>query len=1048
MKLPALAIRRPVFITVVFLIVTLLGAISFLRLPVDLMPDISLPTITVQTTYQGVGPEEMEELVSIPLERALASTPGVKEITSTSSEGSSQIRLSFEWGTNLDSAADEIRARIDRARGQLPLEASTPTIFKFDVSTFPIIFLGVSADMPPRELREFSEKQLQYRFERIPGVAQADIWGGLEREIHVNLNREKMHALRITPSQVIAALRRENINEPAGYVLEGNFELMMRTEGEYASLEEIRRTMVTRVQGRPIYVEDIAFVEDSHTEIRNLVRVNGTPGLRMSIRKQSGANTVQVAEAVAEEIERIHLDFPHVRVSTIYDSSKFIESAVRNVRDAALYGSILAVFILLLFLRNVRSTLVVAISIPISVIGTFGLMYFYGFTLNTITFGGLALGVGVLVDNAIVVLENIFRHRQDGKEKVEAARSGTEEVALAITASTLTTIVVFIPVVFMSGMSGVMFQQLAWVVSFALFSSLLVSLTLVPLLSSRFIRVREPNPDSWSYGLIHRTAVALENLDHAYADAIRWSLRHRWVVLSLTLLALGGGLLLVPFIGFELQPETDEGEVRVSLELPEGTRLEVTDAVARQAEEIVRRMVPEVQNLLTEVGSAGGWRAANTNTASLRLSLVPLSQRERSSQEIANALRGPLSRFPGGISRVRASGGNFILRIAQGEGDRLAVDIRGYDLAESYNLAVELKRVMESTGGISDATISRSLGRPESRIFIDRDKAGTMGLSVSEIATNIRASIGGTTAGYFREKGEEYDILVRYREQDRLSSEDVLSIPIQTPGGEIIPLRSVIRTERSGGPVAITRKDQQRIINVAANLTGTRDIGSIVGELQEKFRSLQIPSDMALVFVGEWEEQEEAFFLLQLGFILAVILVYLVMAAQFESFKYPLLIMFSIPLASVGVILSLFFTETTFNMQAFIGVIMLVGIVVNNAIVLVDYVLQLHRDHGLSVVDSLVTGGRRRLRPILMTTLTTVLGLTPMALGFGEGGELQAPMARVLIGGLVSSTFITLFLIPTLFLTMETVRLRRRQEDTVPSGLEPVVGRASRVQEV
>ncbi len=1043
MKLPDLAIRRPVFAIVIFLILSLLGAISFMRLPVDLMPDMTLPTITVTTGYSGVGPEEMEELVTIPLERALSSTPSVKEMTSTSSEGSSQVRLAFEWGTDIDSATDEVRTRVDRARASLPDDADPPSIFKFDVGVFPIVFLGVSSDMPPRDLRHFAEKQLQYRFERIPGVAQADIWGGLLREIHVNLDREKMHALRLSPNQVIAALQRENLNEPAGQVDEGDFELLMRTEGEYTSLDEIRKTMVTRRQGRPIYISDIAQVEDSHQEIRNLVRINGVPGLRMSIRKQSGANTVDVAKAVLAEIDRINRDFPNVHVTTIFDNSKFIERAVANVRDAALYGSILAIIVLLLFLRNLRSTLVVAIAIPISIVSTFGLMYFYGFTLNTITFGGLALGVGMLVDNAIVVLENIFRHRQDGEEKIQAARTGAAEVAMAITASTLTTVVVFIPVVFMQGISGVLFQQLAWVVSFSLFSSLLVALTLVPLMASRWVKIEEPRMGTIRQKVVHKVASLLDGLDQSYAESVRWSLRHRWMVIGSSLAVVLAALFLVRFIGFEFQPDTDEGEVRVNLELPEGTRLEVTDAAARQVEALIKKDVPEAVNVLTEVGEPGGWHAANTNTADIRMNMVPLSQRTRSTQEIAIALRPELEKLAGVLSRTRATGGNFIMRIAQGGAGELSLDVRGYDLTRSYQVAVAVKRMLESTDGISDARIERTAGRPESRIYIDREKAATMGLSVTEIATTIRAALGGTRASYFREQGDEYDINVRYEQGDRMSMADVTAIPIQTPGGQIVPLSSLVSFHRSEGPTAITRRDQQRVITVTGNVSGGRDMGSIVEDMQKKIATLSLPPETAVIFSGDWEDQQEAFFYLKLGFALAIALVYLVMAAEFESFRYPFLIMFSLPMASLGVILALFLTNTNFNMQAFIGVIMLIGIVVNNAIVLVDYVLQLIRDHGFSVTDALITGGRRRLRPILMTTLTTVLGLGPMALGLGEGAELQTPMARVLIGGMISSTFITLFLIPTLFYTMETVRLRKpakELERAEGAGAEPALG--------
>ena len=1041
MNLPDLAIRRPVFITVLFLIATLLGAMSFVQLPVDLMPDVSWPTITVQTSYAGVGPQEMEELVTIPMERALSSTPGVTEVVSTSSEENSRIRVALEWGTDLDEATDEIRSRMDRVRGQLPEDADTPTIFKFDISSLPVLFLGVSGNMNPRALREFTETQLQYRFERVPGVAQLDLFGGLDREIHVNLNRSKMHALRISPAQVVSALRRENLNEPVGQVVEGDFEVLMRTEGEFLSLDQIRQTMVVRRDGISIYVDDIALVEDSYQEVRSLVRVNGLPGLRMAVRKQSGSNTVQVAKEVQEEIVRVNRDFPQIHVATMFDSSKFIESAVANVRDAAVYGSILAVFVLLLFLRNVRSTLVVALSIPISVIATFGLMYFYGFTLNVITFGGLALGVGVLVDNAIVVLENIFRHRQDGEERKEASRKGTNEVALAITASTLTTIVVFLPVVFMSGMAGVIFQQLAWVVSFSLFSSLLVSLTLVPLLASRFIRVREPEVGSWTYGLIHTTSLWLKALDQSYARGIQWSLAHRWVVLVSTAVVLGATLLLVPFVGYELEPQTDEGELMVSLELPEGTRLEVTDRFLQQAEALIQENVPEVTNIMVDAGSSGGWRSSSTNSGSIRVGLLPKMERTRSSEEIARSLRPVFSRFPGVIARVRASGGGRMSRMSMSNGDRLSIDIRGYDLTQSTALAVRIRRLMESIDGVSDARVNRSAGRPEGQISIDRAKAATMGLSVTDIATTIRTSVGGSTATFFREAGEEYEILVRYQEQDRLSSDDVMAIPIQTPAGPVVPLESLVWVDRTEGPLAIERKDQQRTITVSGNLSGARDMGSVVGDLEREMRSLDVPPDLAVVFSGEWEEQQEEFLILQIAFALAVILVYLVMAAQFESFKYPFLIMFSLPLASIGVVLALFLTDTAFNIQAFIGVIMLVGIAVNNAIVMVDYVLQLRRLHGFSLVDSLVTGGRRRLRPVLMTTLTTVLGLTPMALGLGEGSELQVPMARVLIGGLLTSTLITLFFIPTLMMMVESVRLRRRQEEQeLPPVAEPALG--------
>lgn len=1049
MKLPELSLRRPIFITVVFLIVVILGGVSFTRLPVDLMPDVTFPAMSVSSGYSNVGPEEIEELVTIPLERALSSTPGLQQITSSSSEGTSSIRLNFVWGTDVDAAADEVRTRVDRVRGQLPQDATTPTIFKFDVNALPIMQLGVSSMLPDLEVRRFIEDEVVYRLERIPGVAQAQINGGLRREIHVELNREKLNALRLTPSMVISAIRRDSLNEPVGPVIEGDFETLMRTQAEYRNIEEIRRTMVARRQGRPIYIGDLAEVLDTNQEIRSITRINGRTGVQLGIVKQSGANTVQAARGVREEINRINRELPQVQINILSDSSEFIEQAVVNVRDAAFYGSLLAVVILLLFLRNVRSTLVVAVAIPISVISTFALMYFYGFTLNTITFGGLALGVGMLVDNAIVVIENIFRHRQDGLARQEAARQGSSEVATAIIASTLTTVVVFLPVVFTAGVAGIVFQQLAWVVSFALFSSLFVALTLVPLLSSKLLRVEEPDSRGWWRRIIHGMSTVLERLDAIYAGTIRWALTHRAIVILASVAAFGSSLALIPLIGFELQPQTDEAEVQVTLQLPEGSRLEATDRAARHVEEIIRQQVPEARSVMTTIGGgggfggggSGGFGASPLNNANVRVTLAPRSERHRTSNEIADAIRPLVSGMPGIIARSRSNQGQasrIMSRVISGGGpggtgggggsDRLSVDIRGYDFNAAFNLGLQLRRMMEETDGVSDAAIDRGSGRPEAQVRIDRARAADLGMSVSEIATTLSTSVGGAIATQFRESGSEYPVVVRFRDQDRQTRGDVLAIPILTPAGEVVQLAAVANMARTEGPTSIQRKDQERTVTVSANLDGTRDLGSIVLDLQDRVRGLSLGSDIAVVFTGEWEEQQEAFRSLALSVLLAIVLVYLVMAAQFESFTYPVLIMFSIPLSVIGVVLILFVTDTTANIQAGIGMIMLVGIVVNNAIILVDYVLQLMRLHGQPVTEALVMAGRRRLRPILMTTLTTVLGLIPMALGLGEGGELQAPMGRVIIGGLLSSTLITLFLIPVLFLTLERLMVRNRKE--------------------
>ncbi len=1029
MKLASSAIHRPIMTAVFYMVIIILGAIAFMRLPIDLMPDVSFPAITVRTNYAGVGPEEIEKLITEPIERALGSAPGIEEITSDSSEGSSSVRVNFVWGTDLAEAADEIRTRIDRVRGALPDDADPPVLYKFDISQFPILFLSVSGDMDPRDLRYFVEDQIQYRLERAPGVAAVNLRGGLRRQIHVNLNRERLQSMRLRTEQVLTALRRENVQLPAGNVYEGDFEIPLRTQGEYSNMQEIEETVVALRNGVPVRIKDIATVEDTHEEIRDYTRVDGKPGIRLSVNKQSGSNTVTVAREVRAEIERINRDFKNIKVDVTMDSSKYIENSIRSVRQAAVFGSILAVVVLLLFLRNIRSSMIIAVAIPISVIGTFALMYFYGFTLNTITFGGLALGVGMLVDSAIVVLENIFRHREAGLERKEAAILGTREVGPAIIASALTTVVVFLPVVFMSGMSGVMFKQLAYVVSFSLLCSLVVALTLVPVLCSKFIRVREPNEKSIVYKFVHFGGMLLDRLDGGYQGAIHWALDHRKTVLIGTIMLFGGTLLLLPLIGVELSPETDEGEVRLSYELPPGSTLENSDAVARRLEGIVKSSIPEAGHVMTEVGSGGGgWGGGGVASGSVRVVLKEKAQRKRTSQEIANSLRPQLSQMSGVRVRARAGGSFRIMRMTSSTEERLSVEVRGHDLDRAYDLALQVRRIMETIPGVTDALISQSEGRPENQIKIDRTKASALGLSVSEIANTLQTTIGGTRATMYREGGDEFDIFVRYGEADRKNLAGVMDTPIQTPSGDVVPLGSLVVLQPAEGPIEIERKNNERNIIVSANLAD-RDLGSVVKDLQYRLSELAVPLDFAVLLGAEYEEQQRAFRDLILSMVLAIVLVYLVMVAQFESFRDPLIIMFSIPLGLVGVVLTLILTNTTFNMQGFIGAIMLAGIVVNNAIVLVDYTNLLRREHNYSLRQAIEVGGRRRLRPILLTTLTTVLGLLPMALGFGEGSELQVPMARVVIGGLLSSTLITLIFIPTIYMMVEGKRVKEPVEE-------------------
>ncbi len=1013
-------VHRPVLTTIIFLVVIALGLVSFSRLSIDLMPEITYPTISVITEYANVGPQEIEESVSRPIEETLAAVQGVEEITSTSTEGRSMVRVAFTWGTDLDVAANDIRDRIDRVMLRLPEDIERPMIRKFDLSAFPVMFLGVSSGLNPLDLRQIVEDEVKYRLERVPGVAAIDIRGGLNREIHIDLHSAELKALGISTDHIIAALSSENRNVPAGLYERGNLEVLVRTRGEYSSLDEIRNTVLAVRDGAPIQIRDVADVLDSWEEVRQIVRIDGKPGLRISVSKQSGANTVNVARGVRAEMERINRDMPQLRLIALIDTSRYIRESISNMGYAVLLGGILAIIILFLFLRNVSSTLIIATAIPISIIATFGLMYFGGFTLNIITFGGLALGIGMLVDNAIVVLENIYRHREKGDSYVRSALDGTSEVWSAIIASTLTTLAVFIPVVFVRGMSGIMFRQMAIVVSFALLCSLVVALTLIPMLASRFLRfqsVEHYRDESRMHGIYAWSENIFRYVEAWYSRLLASALGRKKTVVIIVVLLLIASLVLIRFIGVELMPSTDEGEVRISLEMAVGTRLAVVDQTARVVEGIVDTKVPEATSVLSYIGG-GGWRARGGHTAEIRISLVPRRERRRSSEQIANDLRSVLGALPGVTCRTRAGRGLFILRMGASSESEINVEIRGYDLETAHKLALRVDEAIRSIPSITDTRISREEGNPEQIIRIDRKKAADLDLGVSRIGDALETAVGGRRATFYREGGKLYPIVVRLSEEDRKELDELLDLTVMNNRGEPVVLRNVVQTEREEGPVRIERKDQERIITIEADFTG-QDMGTVIEEIRKKLRTIPVPKNFAILFGGDYEEQQKAFRELLIGLILAIFLVYMVMAGQFESFRDPFVVIFSIPMAIIGVVLTMILTGTIFSMQAFIGCIILTGIVVNNAILLVHHTNQLRREGCMELVEAVRFAGSHRLRPILMTTMTTALGLLPLAIGLGEGGEAQAPLARVVIGGLLSSSLITLVLIPVVYTIFE-----------------------------
>ncbi|HEX5214521.1 MAG TPA: efflux RND transporter permease subunit [Vicinamibacterales bacterium] len=1023
MSIPRIAIERPVTMFMISGVIVLLGLISLYRLPVDLMPDITYPSITVRVGYAGVGPAEIEELIVRPLEQSLAAVPGLEQVNSTAAEGSGTVRLNFAWGTDLNDAADEVRTRVDRVRGRLPEEADAPSISKFDSSSSPIMTVGVDGDYDRVTLREIAENDLVPRFERVEGVAAVTVSGGLRRQIHIELSKEKITAMDLSVDRVVNTIRAENQNTPLGEVIEGDTSFLLRSQGQFQNLAQIKDLIVQTKGGIPVYLRDIAEVRDTTEDLRSFSRINGKPGVRLQITKQSGKNTVAIAASAKAEIERTNREVPTVRLTLLDDQSKYIEQSIAAVKEHVNFGAVLVIAIIFLFLRDLRSTLIICTSIPVSVVGTFALLYFAGFTLNTMTFGGLALGVGMIVDASIVVLENAFRHMEHGKSRLQAAIDGSEEVWSAILASTLTHVAVFVPLLFLTGVSSVLFVQLSVVVMFSLMMSLFVAVTIVPVLCSRLLKL--PPPESERKGLFGKLFTWSEHvftkLDDSYRAAIHLALQHRPTVLMAAAGLTALAFVILPTIPSELVPQTDEGEVSISARMPVGTRVERTEAVALQLERLVQDNVPEAVTIMSNAGG-GGFGGGSASSANLTVKLTPRTERKRTNDQIATDLRRVLVGIPGAQITTRASGGNNQLTRALGGGNtnsRLAVEIRGNDLADSARVAQQVLDVLKDTPGIANPQIGREDGRPELAIRVDRPKAAMLGLTVQGVASTIRTNISGTQAAFFRERGKEFPIIVRLREEDRERAESVNDVLISTPSGLVLPAGNVLDLRPQTGPTQIERKNQQRIARVNAELDAGVALGEAVKDVQARLPAVTVPEGFSVGFGAEVEQQATAFQQLQVLLVLGVLLVYAVMASQYESLRDPFIVMFSVPVAAIGVVLALKLTATSFSLQAYIGVIMLAGIVVSNAILLVDYTNVLRKRDGVPLRDAVELAGRTRLRPILMTSLATILGLVPMSLGIGEGAELQAPLGRVVIGGLAASTLVTLVLVPAVYTLFE-----------------------------
>lgn len=1027
MKLSKVSIQRPVTTVMVVFIVILLGIVSIGRLPVDLLPSFELPYALVMTSYNGAGPQEIESLITKPLEATVGTVSNLKNITSTSSNGSSMIFVEFNDGTDMDVAMLNMREKIDMIKDFLPEDAEDPMVMALDPNMMPIMEIGISGNQDLVKLKQIVEDEITGKIERIEGVASVSVTGGKEKEIRITLLPDKLKGYNITPSTVAQSIAAENLNLPAGEVKQGNSSLTLRAVGEFNSIEEIR-TLPIITSGGVIYLKDIAEVEEVFKEMTSYAYINGKPSISLSIQKQSTANTVQVSKQINKVLDQLRTELKDIEITTIYDSAEFINSSIGNVASTAILGGILAVFILFIFLRNIRSTFIVGTAIPVSIITTFALMYFSGLTLNMVSLGGLALGVGMLVDNAIVVLENIYRHRENGASRIDAADEGTTEVGMAVLASTLTTIAVFLPIVFVEGIAAKMFREMALTVTYSLTASLAVAVTLVPMMASKILKVEkvdEIKRRKITTKIFDKWSAVLDRIDKVYRRVLNWTLHHRLKASLITIGVFIGTLLIPAFglVGMEFFPASDEGNFTISITLPKGTVIEETFEVVEQVQARLEG-IEEIQEVFVNIGGGGSIISTGTssNRATLTVNIGSVKERKRSVDEIADEVRNLVSDIPGAEFSVTGSSSMMM----GGGGSPISIQIAGDDLEQLELIANDVVALVESVEGTREVTSSIEDGIPEAQITINRNKASLYGLNMATISSTLKTAVQGSVATKYKVDGTEIDVRMVYDTSKSEYLKDIKNITITSPMGVNIPLSEVADISIKQSPTSISRDNQKRVVTVNSSLFGV-DMNTAKMAIDQKLKNYPMPDGYSYEFAGEVEEMMESFASLGLALLLAILLVYMVLAAQFESFLHPFTIMFSVPLALTGAILALFVTGRTLSMPSFIGLIMLVGIVVNNAIVLIDYIIQL-RQRGYDRTEAILEAGPTRLRPILMTTLTTVLGMIPMALGLGEGGETMSPLATSVIGGLSLSTILTLVVIPLNYTLFDDISMKLRRK--------------------
>jgi len=1004
----------------IFIGVVILGIFSYLQLPVDYFPKMDPPIISVFTFYPGANASDVEQNITRKLEDGFGSLSNLKKLSSTSKDNISVISLEFEWGSNLDESVNEIRNAVGLAERSLPDEVENPTIFKISTSMIPVIMFSVTSDESYAGIKDILDKKLIQPLNRIEGVGNIMQMGAPTRAIMVDIDPRKLDAYNLTIEQIGAILAANNLNLPSGNLEMGKSDLPLRLQGEFENSDVVNNIVISNVNGKTIYLKDISTVRDGLKDVKSYERANGGKNVRVMVQKQSDANTVTVAEKVKEKLEEIKKNLPaDVKVDVLMDSSINTINAVNNLAETILFALFFVVIVVLFFMGRWRATFIVSLSIPISLIAGFIYMYLSGGTINIITLSSLSIAIGMVVDDSIVVLENITKKLERGGFARESAIYGTTEVSLAVIASTLTIVAVFLPLTMLGGMTGILFKPLGWVVTISIITSVIVSLTLVPMLASKILRTKNPDKNTIGGKIYWFSQDILEKMDSFYEKILTWAVGNRWTVIIIAIGIFISSLFLVKFIGSEFMPSSDNDRISAQVKLAQGVKIDETILTAQYLDSVFLVKYPEIEVVSTSAGVGDGnslaaiFTEAGNYIVNYSFKMKPRNEREKDIFQIANEMRNDIENLPEIEKFYVDPGSTRASSIMGGGGNNLEVKVFGNSFDETNIVSEKIFNALKNIKGTKDVLISRDKEKAELQLVLDQAKMTSFGLNTATVANAIRNRITGLTPTKYKEDGNEYDVIVRYDEKFRQSTEDINNISIMTPQGKLIKLSEITQLKRFYSPPNIQRENKVRVVTVSAALSGT-DLGTVKASLEPEIAKIDIPSDVTVEFGGSAESMQDSFKDLFMLGILIIILVYIVMASQFESLTEPFIIMFSIPFAFTGVFIALFLFNTTINIISLIGAIMLIGIVVKNGIVLVDYT-NLLVDKGYSLKQAVVAAGRSRLRPVLMTSLTTILAMLPMIVLKGSGSEMWRPMGVAVFGGLTFSTLITLILIPTIY---------------------------------